>query len=696
MRSHNGNYDFHYSGEGNLIVFAVENDDYYSLMLQADARTLDLSGGTRCIETIKLQKCRKMSRIIWPFDCGRIRSLSIYAADQLYQLDLTPLYNLESLSIIDCEALTSLQGLPSQLKNINLHNTGIRQLDLQHVSDIHSLNLHSTLRQFKVIAERRNYLQHVTIKVQDQCQLHSNLTNCPILHDVYIDGENAKIKLNIKNSNSLKELTVNGGSESSIYGLADCKQIKYARHSVDVTLKDMDPALLQQRINKNCRHDEYHSGDLAKKFADAQLQFQIDATAHNPHYDDKETVIQHINSRREFEQGIGATLSLLSHPMEHVIEISQHDLRKMKKLSTDSRPQFLVESTLTPFYILGSDLSPRPERLIKNAKTTHNSPDPINDCITSSDTILLITDKDLSRKPLLKKLLFLLRNPQFKLHTVFLAGKLATFDQYIPGLSRKALPIALPTRKDQEVLLYQDLATQIGEIYDLLTLSADKTAFIAAATAFTAAINSFTINIEVPKANSAKSWPSPDTQDAVDGSASHKTLPDFNEAIPIDAEASKTEHPHITAIPALTPDTPPEQQLLGANKIATQLIPEPTDDQVLLEVNKQRNEYTNHERLLKAARDLAIATQQLVNSATDQHSQPSDELKRADILIKTVNRELEPTSSQFNRQDELLAVAKTLADGIKALVDACRSEAVNTTNPTSVQEIQKDITKKND
>lgn len=597
MINHEDYYDFRCGSDTKIIKFAAVNDEYYSIMLQADAaKTIDFSGGTRQIETIKFQKCFKMSRIIWPDDTSAIRSLSIYGADNLAILDLTPLHNLEKLSILDCPELTTIRGIPPTLSILNIHRTKIKELDLHKATNIKTINIITHNNKFKINADHRNYLQHLWVTMDSKVNsvLHLNVSNCPILRDIYLDAQKTVVKLDIRHNHALREITVHSNNKSSIAGINDCKKLQYIDLTLEtLQLKNIDKDTLVNRIKNNSADKIYNPTEIAEKFKTGQQEFYQDCKEQVRHHSDRETIIQNIASRQEMEHGLGAAISLLSHDLRHIVEISEHDLRKIrKKVFTEPR-QFQQLPTLKIFYLLGTEMMPHPGKLIKNAKTTANTPHLLVSALSPKNAkdknITVITDNDIENNPEVLRHLISLKKFQkieyrgityrYENQPIFYSGNRTILESAIPGIANSIYPVDLlpnwnAEEMSQEEVLLNEFAYEASHVFQ----SSQHQAVKEFETAFKAVIEE-----QKPKSL-------PPEQVGIDANSHNRPEPDFQD--PIDAQANKPRHhPEVTdQIPVdgtsknkkLSPDLPQ----YGIDAAANRDRPSPID-QYRIDAHKQ-------------------------------------------------------------------------------------------------------------
>src|SRR3990167_9346715 len=123
MGNINDYYDFHCGNDPRLVKIPINNDTFHTITVEANiAKTIDFSGGTRKVEAIRLNKCFKTTRVIWPERTGAIKRLYIHHADTLAKLDVSALISLEEISIVDCRSLKEIAGLSDSLKEVNIHN----------------------------------------------------------------------------------------------------------------------------------------------------------------------------------------------------------------------------------------------------------------------------------------------------------------------------------------------------------------------------------------------------------------------------------------------------------------------------------------------------------------------------------------------------------------------------------------------
>ena len=133
-------YDFKCGNDFKRIKLAVKNNTYHAVKIQADiAQTINFTGGMAHVDEVLLYKCFKFTRIIWPEDCGYINILKIHAANSLINIDVSPLQELEQLSIMDCTELSSISGFGKKLKSILIFGGKIKDITLSHLNNLENI-----------------------------------------------------------------------------------------------------------------------------------------------------------------------------------------------------------------------------------------------------------------------------------------------------------------------------------------------------------------------------------------------------------------------------------------------------------------------------------------------------------------------------------------------------------------------------
>lgn len=226
-----GYYDIDCGTDVNLVKFAADNGDFHYIRIHADvAKTIDFSGGIRNIETIVLEKCFKLGRIIWPYHTGAIRQLYINSASMLTRLDISALTQLEYLYIIGCPALKEIKGLSSQLKEICIHHVKVDNIDLRDTRRIQVINISTLAPQLKISAKNLNNLQQVFLSAESkktQTSIDCDLSNCTSLFRLAVDAGESAVNLQVQGCLGLKECQMSTGTKLSISGLSDCMALEY-------------------------------------------------------------------------------------------------------------------------------------------------------------------------------------------------------------------------------------------------------------------------------------------------------------------------------------------------------------------------------------------------------------------------------------------------------------------------------------
>lgn len=124
-------YDFYCGNDAKLVKVAVTNDTFHTARIQAEtAVTLDLTGGMREVETVRIFKCFKLTRINWPSYVGSVRRLELVHAEVMTRLDLAPLKCLDELIILNCPNLIDILNVPTSLRVVHIDGVKLEKFNI--------------------------------------------------------------------------------------------------------------------------------------------------------------------------------------------------------------------------------------------------------------------------------------------------------------------------------------------------------------------------------------------------------------------------------------------------------------------------------------------------------------------------------------------------------------------------------------
>ncbi len=206
-----GYYDIDCGSDVYLVKVAADNGNFHYVRIHADvAKTVDFSGGISGIDTIVLEKCFRLGRIIWPDDTGAIHRLYINGAESLSHLDISALHSLQQLYIYNCPSLIQLTGITSELRELCLHYVSISDLNLSGITELEKLNVITHASKLKVNAAQREHLVNVLLEVREtkpgsgnvSCMFSQN----PSLQQIYINAPSHPVKLDVRECYGLHQL----------------------------------------------------------------------------------------------------------------------------------------------------------------------------------------------------------------------------------------------------------------------------------------------------------------------------------------------------------------------------------------------------------------------------------------------------------------------------------------------------------
>lgn len=403
-------YDILCGNDRRLIKIAVANDTFHTITIEADvARTIDFSGGTRKIDTIRLSKCFRASRFIWPERTGAIRRLFISNLDALAYLDITELDSLEELSIVNCKSLEEIRGIPASLKELNVHNCKLESLELSSAKNLQRINIITTMPSIKIDANGLKDLLAAYIATSKDLTEDSistlNFNNCQCLYNLYIDcGDNNAI-IDVGSCGILTNAYLQTGKLTRIKNLIDCKELDIF---LNENAKVDEPAkFIVNKATKN-RKRALEKMDEAIAFSQS---FKDSVLNHKASVQDRETVIQQSGAKREFDHSRGVKISMLSVPEDLLRLVTEQDLRQVNRsIEFDSTGLFRNEPEKLVFHLQENAAIKNIDKLYPNAlrfEPQSISPDQtIKEWLKGKNkpNILMLTEKDIRNPLVLKQL----------------------------------------------------------------------------------------------------------------------------------------------------------------------------------------------------------------------------------------------------------------------------------------------------
>ena len=373
MPNSQGYYDIDCGSDVYLVKFAADNGNFRYIRIHADvAKTIDFSGGIRNINTIVLEKCFKLGRIIWPLHCGAIRSLSIHSADMLTRLDVSALTQLEQLYIVDCPALKEIVGLGERMKEFCVHQVKVNSFDLRSAHRIQKINISTFAPHVSLTATSLNQLQQVLLTSEStkvDATMDCHLTHCPALFRVAIDAKKSVLNLQVDGCHGLRECQLDVGAHSVVTGMNDCKELEYlSANDKLVNLKDMPQAKVAYRLQHNLVDKK---ADTAQTIADIQHEktsFYPFVMTYKPGLNDRETIIQERTSQHEAGQKGMVKIELLGADFKRVRAVVANDFKMAKRSSRYGKYKFLTGPALIFYYVKDSAKWPEPEKMLPAAR----------------------------------------------------------------------------------------------------------------------------------------------------------------------------------------------------------------------------------------------------------------------------------------------------------------------------------------
>lgn len=348
MGNINDYYDFHCGNDPRLVKIAINNDTFHTITVEANiAKTIDFSGGTRKVEAIRLNKCFKTTRVIWPERTGAIKRLYIHHADTLAKLDVSALISLEEISIVDCRSLKEIAGLSDSLKEVNIHNVKLSALQVSHLTKLQKINLVTSTNHIDLNLSTLEQLQIASISTSQSAYDNELISKidmeaCRNLHTVYIDIGDNIADINISGSIGLKDIALICGTSTKLTGLEDCKDLEFYHTDTILIMKER-AARMAKKLRSN-NPDEKISDLIKMSKVFYGLVKHCKAGIH-----DRETVIQESGSQIEVDKGSAAKIRLLGTPIDIEMTLNKKDLSKeLRQAMLDNT--YFPSSVLLPIY----------------------------------------------------------------------------------------------------------------------------------------------------------------------------------------------------------------------------------------------------------------------------------------------------------------------------------------------------------
>ena len=368
-------YDFQFGNDTRFVTIAVKNNAFHTITIEADiAKTIDFSGGLRNVEVVRLSKCFKLTRVVWPEYTAGIKRLYISNSDALTKLDLSSLINLEELSILNCTSLTEISGIPSSLKELNAHHIKIRALDLSPATGLQKLNLVTDTSDLDLDLTHNQQLQILHVKTNRKCSdeksgLMVTANNCNKLHTMFIDTGDNPLSLDVSGCTGITDFAITCGKDSHAKGLHDCKNLELYQVSSKLTLDDPTTIFINkikkiQAATRDQKNQEKKL-DAIKKY---NCEFYAPAQAADVSIYDRETIINESGARQELGLPRAVKIMLLSMPIDF------HEASSKKSLDTELIKPRYNEAAFTNtlhtniFYLPETPFIPNPGTDLMNAR----------------------------------------------------------------------------------------------------------------------------------------------------------------------------------------------------------------------------------------------------------------------------------------------------------------------------------------
>lgn len=478
-----GYYDIECGDDVNLVKVAADNGNFHYVRIHADvAKTVDFSGGIRGVDTVTLEKCYKLGRIIWPEETGSIQRLHIYGSENLTSLDLHQLHNLQQLYIFNCPALAEISGLSSELRELFLHQVRINQLNLSAATELEKINIITYAPKFKLNAANHEQLLEVILEVKSQNKKDIGNVNCilsgnPSLYQVCIRGNASPVKLDLRQSHGVREVLVSGAMKSTITGLDDCKALTFLSAGKNILLKDVPQSKIDYRLSKNQAGKKTDYKSIAANIQTKQNEFKAYVQNFEPGIDDKEIIIQERTAKREIGQRGSVKIQLLGAEFRQVKAVNENDLRNAARVTSYGKHYFLPSPSYTMYYINHSAEWKRPARVVPNALNAENSNE-IKKWLTNGGQ-LLVPSKLIKNNVTIRKFLttyikktttFYYQGKKFERrinHVILLTGSLPEITAALPVISNSIAIITLEDLGSTQTMSGSEFANLLKETHEM-------------------------------------------------------------------------------------------------------------------------------------------------------------------------------------------------------------------------------------
>ncbi|CDZ76501.1 Serine/threonine-protein kinase PrkC [Legionella massiliensis] len=191
-------YDFLCGNDFTWAKIALGNDAYHAIRVQAElARTIDFSDGLRKVDEIIIDRCPKLTQILWPENARNIKRLKIGNSSMLTSLDLSCLVNLEELSIINCKKLMKLEGLGEQIGSINIQGSKLDTLEPAACKKIKQLILTTSQSDFYINFANNDFLTRAIIAIEGgrDGKINCLFSQCKNLQTLQVKTDNTSAKV---------------------------------------------------------------------------------------------------------------------------------------------------------------------------------------------------------------------------------------------------------------------------------------------------------------------------------------------------------------------------------------------------------------------------------------------------------------------------------------------------------------------
>ncbi|HTM63359.1 MAG TPA: hypothetical protein VL360_02515 [Gammaproteobacteria bacterium] len=351
-------YDFNCGNDLKLVKVSVQNDNFHTITVHASvAITIDFSGGTRRVETIRLQKCHKAVHIIWPERTGYIRRLYIHHADILTKLDISELTSLEELSIMNCRSLEEIVGISDTLKEINIHGANINKLDLSKAVELQKINIATRDDHIRLDLSNHENLQTAYIithrhAINDNNTSSLNFTDCGNLHTIYLDTGANPVDIDVSGCHNLHEFAAACGKGSHESGLHDSKKMTFYIASKELELDPKSKTVTDKVKKQHAETHAYkHPGSKLKSYQHSSQEFYPLTQHSKAGIHDRETNIEQSGSIIEVDRGRGAKITLLAAPIDiQKLSLTNEFYRLVRKFMTDN--QYFEPGLISSLYYL--------------------------------------------------------------------------------------------------------------------------------------------------------------------------------------------------------------------------------------------------------------------------------------------------------------------------------------------------------